>query len=329
MKKANHFFEVLSAILVFLFVAAAAGMAADFPNKAIQIVVPAPPGGTTDIAARILGPKLSLTLGQPVVIVSKPGGGGAVASKIIASATEPDGYTILTHWTGLVLVPILKPNIGFKLEDFTALAQPVSTVFMIAVKADSPWKTLDDLIKDARKNPGKFTYSTGGVGSGYHFTGEHFKIETGTDIVHVPMEGDALAVTAVLGGHVDMTVSGLGSLSGYLKAGSIRVLANLYQERTKDFPNIPTIKELGYPTLTTHGWFGYFVPVKTPGEIVTRLGKAFEIATKDKEVIEKIEKSGMMAQSLVLGEATKFFQNEDRRWREVARKAKMIEGTGK
>jgi tripartite-type tricarboxylate transporter receptor subunit TctC len=329
MRKPESLIGVLPVVFFFFLVTTSVATASDFPNKPIQIVVPAPPGGTTDIAARILGPKLSSILGQPVIIVNKPGGGGAVASKIIASATEPDGYTIFTHWTGMVLVPILKPNIGYKLDDFTALAQPVSTLYMIAVKGDSPWKTLDDLIKEARKNPGKLTYSSGGVGSGYHFTGEHFKMETGTDIVHVPMEGDAAAVTALLGGHVDMTVSGLGSMSGYLKAGTVRALANLYHEKAKDFPNIPTIKELGYPRLTTSGWFGYFVPVKTPKEIVEKLGKAFEVATKDKDVIEKIEKSGMVPRTLVLGEATKFFEGEDKRWRDVAKKAKMIEETGK
>jgi len=329
MSRVSHIIKVLSLISFLFLVWTAGAMALDYPNKPIQIIVPAPPGGTCDITARILGPKLSSILGQPVIIINKPGGGGALGAKLFASATEPDGYTVLTHWTAIVLIPILKPGIGFKMEDFTAIAQPVSTIYMIAVKADSPWKTLEDLIKDAKKNPGKFTYSTGGVGSGYHFTGEHFKIETGTDIVHVPMEGDAIAVTAALGGHVNMTISGLGSLIAYLKAGTMRVLANMYHERIKDFPDVPTIKELGFPSLTTHGWFGYFLPAKTPREIVGKLGRAFETAVKDKDVIDKIDKSGMVAQGLILGEATKFFQNEDNRWRIVAKKGKMVEETGK
>ena len=329
MRATRNVLQVLFVIIFGFFIWPMSGVAMDYPNKSIQIIVASAPGGSTDIAARIIGEKLAALLGQPVIIVNKAGGGGALAAKLFASATEPDGYTILAHWSALALIPILNPDIGFKLNDFIAIAQPISTISMIAVKADSPWKTFDDFIKDARKNPGKLTYTTGGTGGANHFSGEHLKIETGTDIVYVPMEGDAAAVTAVLGGHVDMVISSMGVVSGYLKAGAMRALGTMYSKRIKDFPDIPTVKELGYPSLTAQGWLGYFLPAKTPRDVVEKLGKAFETAMNDKEVIDKIDKAGMVAQSVILEEAAKFFQNEDKRWRSVAEKSGMIKERGK
>jgi tripartite-type tricarboxylate transporter receptor subunit TctC len=329
MKKINYLVRSLSINLYLVLILTTVSMALDYPTKPIQIVIPAPPGGSADIAARILGPKVSSIIGQPIIVVSKPGGGGALAAKMLASATEPDGYTILGHWTGIVLIPILNPGIGYQMGDFTAVAVPVCTPYMIAVKADAPWKTLDDFIKDAKKHPGKFTYSTGGFGSGYHFTGELFKAETGTDIVHIPMEGDAPAVTAVLGGHVEITFSGSSTLSPHIKAGTLRILAQMYPTRLKEFPNIPSIKELGYPSVTTYGWLAYFVPAKTPKPIVEKLGKAFGVAAQDKDVIDKIEKTGYVVQSVILEKATKFLQDEDKRWRDVAKKARMLESLKK
>jgi tripartite-type tricarboxylate transporter receptor subunit TctC len=298
--------------------------ASDYPKKPIQIIVPVPAGGTCDTIARILAPKLTSILGQQVIVVNKPGGGGATASKLFASSTEPDGYTILTNHVGILLFPILKPEIGFKLEDFTPICQATCQARAIVVKAGAPWRTLEDFIQDAKKNPGKFTYSTGGFGSGYHFDSELFKIETGIDIVHVPMEGDALAITALLGGHVDLTVTGMGGLSAHLKAGTLRALAVLSPSRIKDRPDIPTVKELGY-NVTSMGWFGYFLPAKAPKEITEKLGKAFDIALKDKEVVDKVEKTGMVIGGLILEEATRFFQAEDKKWRQVAQKAKMVD----
>jgi tripartite-type tricarboxylate transporter receptor subunit TctC len=329
MRAPGRAIKVLFGVFLGFFIWTGSGMAGEYPNKPVQIIVPSPAGGSTDIAARIFAAKLAVLLGQPVITVNKPGGGGALAAKIFASATEPDGYTILAHWPAIALIPILNPDIGFKMEDFIAVAQPISIVYLIAVKADSPWKTFDEFIRDARKNPGKLTYASGGIGGGYHFTAEHLKIETGTDIVHVPMEGDAAAVTAVLGGHVDMVISSAGLLSGYLKGGDLRALGNMYHKRIKEFPDIPTIRELGYPSLTTQGWLGFFLPAKTPREVVEKLGKAFETAMNDKEVMDQINKVGMVVQNVVLGEATKFFRDEDKRWRRVAEKAGMIKETVK
>lgn len=329
MGKTNHFIKMMSAICFWVLILTSAAMGLDYPNKAIQIIVPVPAGGTCDISARIIAPRLASALGQPVIVVNKPGGGGAVATKMFVSATEPDGYTVLTHHPGILLIPILNPRIGYKMEDLIGICRSVFQDRVIVVKADAPWKTLGDFIKDAQRNPGKFTYSTGGVGSGAHFHGELFKIETGTNIVHVPMEGDAVALTALIGGHVDMIITGPGVLRGHLKAGSVRALALLSPERNKNFPDIPTIKDIGYGKTAAVGWFGYFAHSKTPVEIVEKLGKAFEIALKDKEVINKLEKVEMLVDPLILGKAAQFFEEENEKWSQVAQKARMVTNTTK
>jgi tripartite-type tricarboxylate transporter receptor subunit TctC len=191
------------------------------------------------------------------------------------------------------------------------------------VNTDSPWKSLRDFITEAKKNPGKLTYGSAGFGTSYHFYGELFKIETATDIVHVPLAGEAGSITGLLGGHIDMSLTGFSAARPYLKAGTLRALALMYQKRVKDFPDIPTTDELGYPSLTTVGWYGFFLPAKTPREIVEKLAKVFETALKDAEVIKNIENVGMLVEVLTMDEATKFFQYEEKKWREVAKKAKI------
>ncbi|MDI7259865.1 MAG: tripartite tricarboxylate transporter substrate binding protein [Thermodesulfobacteriota bacterium] len=320
--------KTISLIFCLMLALTTMAIALDYPTKTIQIIVPYPPGGTNDITARILDTKLASLLGQSVIVVNKPGGGGAVGIKF-ASTAKPDGYTILTSPPGIVMIPILTPGIGFKLEDFIPIGLAVSIPSVITVKADAAWKTLSDLIQDAKRNPGKLTYSTAGPGTTPHFAGELLKIEIGTDIVHVPMGGEAPAVTGILGGHVNLTFVSLGAVSEHLKAGTLRALALMYPMRIKDFPDIPTTKELGYPKLMTTAWHGYFFPAKTPKEIVVKVAKAFETALKDKEVIGRIEKAGMLVEGMILEEANKFFQDEEKKWSEVAKKAKMVEGERK
>jgi tripartite-type tricarboxylate transporter receptor subunit TctC len=315
---------IISLAFLFMGVLPTPASALDYPTKPIQLIVPNPPGGTNDIVARVLAPKLASVLGQAVPIVNKVGGGGAVGIKY-ASTSKPDGYTFLTSPPAIVLVPILDPGIGYKLADFSPVGLAVSSIFLIVVKGDSPWQTLDDLVKDAKKTPGKLTYSSAGQGTLFHFAGELFKVQTGTDVVHVPMPGEAGALTGMLGGHVDMSVLSKTLAAPHLKSGTLRALAVMDQKRLSDFPNIPTSGELGYPRMLATGWHGYFFPAKTPKVIVEKVARVFDAAFKDKEVIANIDKTGMIVQNLILGEATKFFNDEEKKWSEVGKKIKMDE----
>ena len=312
-------------LVVFLILALITIAAAlDYPTKPIQLIVPNPPGGINDTVARILGPKLELILGQPVIIVNKSGGSGSIGTKFVAEA-KPDGYTMLTSPPGIVFMPMINPGIGFSLKDFAAICNPVVSNSFFVVKADSPWKTPGDFIKDAKKNPGKLTFATYGYGTSNHFSVETFKSEAGADIVVVHMTGEAPAITALLGGHVNAVIASKLVSTPHLKAGTLRALCVMHTERLKDFPDIPCSKELGYPKNIAMGWYGFFFPAKTPKEIVEKVAKAFETAMKDKEVVKNIEGIGLIEKCVILEDASKFFEDQAKRNENLAIRIKAME----
>jgi len=294
-----------------------------YPSKPIQITVPYPPGGTSDLTARILSGKLGGLLKQSVVVVNKPGGGGALGIQTIAAA-RPDGYSVLTAPPGIVIVPLITPRAAFSLRDFLPVSLAVSTPNVITVKSDSPFKTFEDLVEYARKNPGKLNFSSAGPGTTPHFAGELFKLETKTTITHVPMGGEAPAVAGLLGGHVELSLVSIGAVQKHLQAGTLRALATTYHKRLKDWPDVPTTNEKGYPAILAVAWHGYFVPAKTPPDIARTLEGAFEAALRDKEVIALIEKAGMIVENLNAEAAARFLKEEEERWTRVARAAGML-----
>lgn len=304
-------------------------MALDYPTKLIQLIVPTTAGSTNDIIARILAPKLGSILKQPIIVVSKPGGGQSIGIKFALNA-KPDGYTMLTASGAPAASPALNPGIGFKLEDFASICSPVLSPFFLVVKADAPWKTLADLVSDAKKNPGKYTYGHVGFGTGDHCSSELFTKEAGAYIVGVPRGGEPESLAGVLGGHVNMAFISKTLATPLLKTGELRALAVRYPERLKEFPSVPSLAELGYPkSAKLPGWHGYFFSAKTPREIVEKMAKAFDVALRDKEVIENIEKTGMIMKVLMLDDAMTLYREQEQLFTEAARLLKIQEGTGK
>ncbi|HME60749.1 MAG TPA: tripartite tricarboxylate transporter substrate binding protein, partial [Candidatus Binatia bacterium] len=221
--------------IIFILLAAmyaANAHAADYPTKTIQIINPFPPGAVTDIVARIVAPKMSALMGQQVVIVNKAGGGGAVGIQAVRDAA-PDGYTILVTPPPIVLIPIVNKKSGFALKDFTPLALATSSPNTTVVKADAPWKTLEDFLSEARKNPGQLTYGSAGPGTTPHFIGELVKLKTKIDMTHVPLGSESAAATAVLGGHVNIAFLTLGTTRSHIEAGTMRALAVASNRRLK------------------------------------------------------------------------------------------------
>lgn len=310
--------------LLLLFIACllnlSAAYAADYPTKPIQIIVPTGPGGGADMVSRILSNKLAALLGQPVVVVNKPGGGLAIGIQAAADA-KPDGYTILSAIPiNIISIPLITKGIAFRIKDFTPVYIATSSPGVIVVKKDSPWKTLDEMIGDAKKNPGKFTYSSGGAGTTGHFASVLFKMVTATDITAVPMStGEAQSITTLLGGHVDMAFSTWSWVREHLHAGTLRALAVMSKTRLKEFPDVPTTVEKGYSKVLATICTGYFVPVKTPPGIVKRLGEAFNVALEDKENVEKLRKVAGDVMHLGPEEAAKFVAEEQQKWSEVVR----------
>jgi tripartite-type tricarboxylate transporter receptor subunit TctC len=298
--------------------------AAEYPNKTIQIINPFPPGAVTDIVARLLAPKLSANLGQQVVIVNKAGAGGAVGIQAAKDAA-PDGYTILVTPPPIALIPIVNKNSGFTLKDFAPIALATSSPNTTVVKSDAPWKSFEDFVADAKKSPGQFTYGSAGPGTTPHFIGELVKLKTGIDLTHVPLGSESAAATSLLGGHVNIAFLTLGTTRSHIEAGGMRALAVASNRRLKDFPNVPTTVEKGHPELNLKVWVGFFAPAKTPAAALKRLSTALSDALKDAEAIANIEKAQALIENLGPSEFAKFLGEEERKWSEVARVAKIAQ----
>lgn len=298
--------------------------AADYPAKPIQIVVPFPPGGGGDITARLVGEKVSSLLGQVVVVVNKTGGTGTIGTYALLAA-PPDGYTILQTPPPPHMAPLVRKGITYSSRDFTPINLSVSAPNIVVVKKDARWQTLEELVADAKKNPGKITIAISGYGSSSHFAAELFKIQTGTDLTCIPIEGVAQANTAVLGGHVNVGTPEVGgSTFTYLQAGSFRGLAVMGKNRINILPDIPTGVEKGYPNMVNAVWQGFIVRSETPKIIVEKLDKVFKQALRDKDLIEKFEKTAWIVENLGSEEMARFLVNEQQKWLEVAKAANIV-----
>lgn len=297
--------------------------AADYPTKTIQIVNPFPPGALTDTIARLVADKLSTSLGQSTIVVNKTGGGGAIGYKAVKDAPA-DGYTLLITPPPLVLIPLARKNIGFALSDFAPLNLVGTTPSAMIVKADAPWQNVEQLIADAKKKPGTFTFGSPGAGTMGHFTLELFKRETGVDMIHVPMGGEGPVATAVLGGNLHTSIIALGTARPHLESGGLRVLATTGSKRSKEFPDAPTMIERGFPTIEASPWFVFFVRNGTPKEISAKLARAIREAVQDKELAGKIEKGVVEIENRGPEESAKILAAFNRKWTEVAKSAKIV-----
>jgi tripartite-type tricarboxylate transporter receptor subunit TctC len=296
--------------------------AAEYPAKTVQIVNPFPPGAVTDIIARLVNDKISAALGQPVVVVNKTGGGGAVGIKSVKDAPA-DGYTVLIAPPPIVLIPLARKGIGFEIGDFTPLNLIGRTPAVMIVKADSPWKTMEDFIGEAKRKPGQLTFGTPGSGTSGHFAMELFKKETGINLIHVPLGGEAPVATGVMGGNIHTSIIGLGTVRPHIEAGALRALVTATQKRVKELPTVPTTFEKGLPAVEASPWFVFFVRASTPPAIVNKLGKAISDALTDKEIIAKIEKAGVSVENIGPEETKQYLASEHKRWSEVAKIAKL------
>jgi len=261
--------------------------AQSYPTKPINVLVGFAPGGTMDISTRVLASKAEKFLGQPFIISNNGGGGGSVALGIVAKE-RPDGYYLAgCTSTGLIRIPQFRP-VPYKLEDFIPIMHFGAPQTGLVVKADSPWKTLRELVEYAKKNPGKVTYSSTGVGSPMHLAMEYVAKQEGIQWTHVPYPGSTPALTALMGGHVTAQ-SGSTEWIPQVKAGEVRLLATHGEKRIKIFPDVPTFRELGYDFIN-ETVFMAAAPKGTPSPIVKKLEEAFHKAMDDPEFIQTMER---------------------------------------
>jgi tripartite-type tricarboxylate transporter receptor subunit TctC len=290
----RSFVTLASLALAALAVLAAAGAAsaADYPTREVEFVVSFPAGGPADSGARVLAPLMSAVLKQPVVVVNKTGGGGALGADYAAKA-KPDGHTVYVSTNSVLTVSPHLKQLPYKVSDFTPIGAFAVDLGVITVRGNSPAKTLEEFVDYAKKNPGKLNYGSAGYGTVSFFTMEMFKLAYGLDLVHVPFQGTGPVKTAVMGGHVTIATSGFGSLSPLIKSGDLIALVTTSPTRVKEFPNVPTMAEKGFPDASLNIWMGLYVPAKTPRPVVDTLVKALAQVAKDPALPTGLEKAGM------------------------------------
>jgi tripartite-type tricarboxylate transporter receptor subunit TctC len=295
---------------------------APYPSRPIKLVVPVPPGGAADFIARTIAPKLSASLGQPVVVENRAGASGTIASDFVAKSA-PDGYTLLqnsitTHGIGPHLSVKLPYDPMKDLAPVTLLAQ---LPLIMAVNAGTPWRSVQDLIAEARRQPGKIAFASSGKGGAPHLSGELFRLVAGIDLLHVPYKGSGPAVTDLVGGQVQIMFDGAPSLIAHVQSGKLRVLAAASATRNALVPDAPTFRELGLQGIDVALWYGVMVPAATPAPIIARLATDIDAAVRSPEVVERFRAQATEPMGGSPAQAGQFIRTEFERWGDVVRKA--------
>jgi tripartite-type tricarboxylate transporter receptor subunit TctC len=267
-----------------LLAAAAGALAQAYPSKPVTLIVPWPPGGSTDRHLRGLAEIASKYLGQNIVVENKPGGGGTIAPSQMALSAKPDGYTISQFPLGMLRIPHMQKSPWNPLTDFSYIIGVTGYTFGLTVRADSPYKTFNEYIEAARKEPGKIDYASTGIGTTPHLNIEEVAMNAKVTLNHVPFKGNADSTQALLGGHV-MAQSDATGWDKYVDGGQMRLLVTFGETRTKRWPNVPTAKELGYGVVSTSP-YGIAGPKGMDPAVVKTLHDAFKKAIDDPKHLE-------------------------------------------
>ncbi len=298
---------------------------AAYPEKSIRLVVPFATGGTSEIVARSIANGLTSVLGQSVYVENKPGGAGNIAMTEVKRAS-PDGYTlILGHVGTLAVNPLL---FGKKLpydpnKDFAPITLVAKVPNVIAVSSKSSYKTIGDLIADAKAHPKKINYGSAGNGSAGHLAMEYFASEAGIELTHVPYKGSGNMLTDLMGGQIQATFNGLPSLIGQIKGNALRPLAVGPLTRSEALPNVPTLDESGLKGFETSQWYGILAPAGTPTDIVDRLQKEIAKILKSPEHSKRMLDDGAVLVGDTPKEFSEFIHAEQARWSKVFQKAQI------
>jgi tripartite-type tricarboxylate transporter receptor subunit TctC len=282
--------RVLAIAAALLWVAPA--FAQSYPNRPIRIIVPTPAGGPVDVMARLLANALPANLGQPVFVENKPGAGNTLGSRQ-AAAADPDGYTLMVSAaSGLIMSPMIYKTAGYDAASFAPVALVAEAPQLLVINQQLAFKSVAELVAYAKTNPGKLNYSTGGSGTLPHLTAELFKKVTGAQIVHVPYKGGGPALIGVVAGEVQMTFDPLATSLQFIKDGKLRALAVASPKRIAALPDVPTMVESGYQTLTVGAWTALLAPRGTPPAIIAKLNEATNAAITSEPMKSTLSKLG-------------------------------------
>lgn len=293
--------------------------ATKFPEKPIQIIVPFSAGGGTDIVTRAVADAAKNHFTQPLTIVNKTGAGGAVGMGEGANA-KPDGYTLTTICVELTTLP--PQNLApFTSDDFRPILQVNAEPAAITVKADAPWNTVQEFLEYAKKNEGKVKVGNSGVGAIWHLAAAAIESKAGVKFTHVPFEGAAPAVTSLLGGHIDAVTVSPAEVAAQVKAGQLKILGVADNERSKQYPDVPTLKEQGYD-VAIGTWRGLAAPKDTPDEVMNVLKEGFGKAVKEEAFTSFMEKSGLTIQVLEEDAYREKINNENKLFADLVKQIK-------
>jgi len=295
--------------------------ASDYPDRPVRFIVPWPPGGGTDVFARVIGEKLHQSLGQPFVVENRPGAAGNIGATYVARAT-PDGYTIMLATLTLATNPALYKNIEFDaVKDLAPITLIAGVPHMLVVNPSVPANNVKELIALAKAKPGKLNYSSAGIGSPFHIAGELFKEMAGVNIVHVPYKGGGPAIMDVAGGQIDMSFANLVAVLPLVKSGKLRALAVTSSKRSSAAPDVPTMAEAGVPGYDFSSWFGAFAPAGTPHEIIVKLNHEIIKALQSPEVAKQLTAQGADLVADTPEEFSAYLKSETAKWRKVIKAA--------
>ncbi len=294
--------------------------AQNYPDKPIRIIVGYTPGGGNDIAARLMAPKLSEALGQPVVVENKPGAGTNIAQELVARSA-PDGYTLLLGSPAITINPSLYKNLPFNaLRDMTGVSMFAQSANLLAVNPSLPAKNVKELIALAQSKPGKLTFSSSGTGSSQHLTGELFNLRAKVKMLHIAYKGTAPSMTAVLSGEVDMTFTNIPAALPHIKSGRLRIIANTSDKRAELLPDVPTLKESGVD-VSTIVWFSIMAPAAAPRPIIDKLAGVLMKMPHAPEMKKRLADLGAEPVGSTPDEFNKFLHDETAQWAEVIKAA--------
>ena len=298
-----------------------------WPSRPVTMVVPFPPGGVADLVGRPVAAALEKQLGQPVVVENRQGAGGGVGMQAVARA-KPDGYTVLMALSSISILPEADKVLGrapmYQFRDFVPVARFTADPVVLAVRAESPWKTVADFVADAARRPGQITYGSSGNYGTMHVPMEMLAAKAGIKLLHVPYNGAGPAVVGLLGGQVEALATGPASIAQHVKAGKVRVLAGWGAARLASLPDVPTLKEAGYDVEFSQ-WAGLFVPSGTPEPVVARLRAASRAALDDPQFQQRFVTLGTPIQFLDAPEFARFYDRENDTLSDVVRRIGKVE----
>lgn len=321
MSKVDLFVRGVGALALAFTVSGAHSQA--YPSKPMRIIVAFPPGGSTDIFARLMGQKYTETWGQPVLVDNRPGAAGMIGTELGAKAA-PDGYTILLGSGGpLTINPSLFAKVPYDpLKDFAMITGISAVPNVLAVHPSVPVKSINELLALARARPGAINFASTGNGTPGHLGVELFKMMTKVDMQHVPYKGAASATTALVGGEVSLTLTTTPAMLPHVKAGKVRALAVSTAKRIGSLPDVPTIAESGLPGFEVVSWYGLVVPSATPGDIVSKLSAESQRIVRAKDVEDRIRATGAEPAPWTSAEMLQLIRSEISKW------AKIIKASG-